>query len=64
LSLDHDSISVYGLGYVGLTICAAFLKAGYDVLGVDLLEERVKALNNGLVTKAENEIKEEIIKGL
>jgi len=55
-------VSVYGLGYVGLTLCAAWLRAGHKVLGVDVLEEKVKALNNGLASHMEPGVREGIAK--
>ncbi|MFO8062086.1 MAG: nucleotide sugar dehydrogenase [bacterium] len=39
-------ISVIGLGYVGLPLAVEFAKAGYSVKGIDLMEEKVKKLNN------------------
>lgn len=40
-------IAVIGLGYVGLPVAASFAKAGYDVLGIDLLTDRVAVINAG-----------------
>jgi UDPglucose 6-dehydrogenase len=40
-------ISVIGSGYVGLVYCAAFADLGNDVYGVDIVEEKVKALQAG-----------------
>ena len=53
MSMKYERVSVYGLGYVGLTLCAAWSRAGYKVLGVDVLEEKIKALNAGLMTHVE-----------
>ncbi len=53
-------ISVYGMGYVGLTISAAWLRAGYRIIGVDILREKVEALNRGLITHIEPEVRDEI----
>lgn len=43
----YRSISVVGLGYVGLPLAAAFAQAGCRVVGFDLDETRVSQLRNG-----------------
>ena len=40
-------IAVIGLGYVGLPLAAAFAEAGFPVMGLDVNEERVAAINRG-----------------
>ena len=40
-------IAVLGSGYVGLTTSACLAETGNDVICVDILEERVEALNRG-----------------
>ena len=40
-------IAVLGSGYVGLTTSASLAETGNDVICVDILEERVEALNRG-----------------
>ena len=40
-------LAVIGLGYVGLPLAAMFAEAGFDVLGVDTNDERVKTINAG-----------------
>lgn len=40
-------VGVVGLGYVGLPLALAFVDAGYDVVGVDVAEERVESLRAG-----------------
>ncbi len=40
-------LCIFGLGYIGLPTAAMFANRGFDVLGVDVDEERVKAVNNG-----------------
>src|SRR5205823_9899700 len=37
-------LGIIGLGYAGLPLAMAFAEAGYDVTGVDLNEERVRAV--------------------
>jgi UDP-N-acetyl-D-galactosamine dehydrogenase len=44
--MEKHQISVTGLGYVGLPVSVAFSEAGYNVIGLDLNEERVKELNS------------------
>jgi len=41
------SVSVVGLGYVGLPLAIAAAKSGYMVTGIDLDEVKVKDINNG-----------------
>ncbi len=40
-------IAVIGLGYVGLPLAVAFARAGFPVVGVDVDERKVAALNRG-----------------
>ena len=40
-------IGIIGLGYVGLPLVIQFVKSGAQVLGIDLDETKVKALNAG-----------------
>ncbi|MCJ7634961.1 nucleotide sugar dehydrogenase [Candidatus Bathyarchaeota archaeon] len=58
----QDSVSVHGLGYVGLALCAVWLRKGYSVIGVDVLEAKVRALNKGQNSHAEPGVREEIAK--
>ena len=41
-------LAVIGLGYVGLPVACAFAEAGFDVIGVDRLPDRVAKINAGL----------------
>jgi GDP-mannose 6-dehydrogenase len=40
-------VSVFGLGYVGCVSAAAFADDGHDVVGVDVIREKVDAVNAG-----------------
>ncbi|MFT3892209.1 MAG: nucleotide sugar dehydrogenase [Anaerolineales bacterium] len=41
-------LAVIGLGYVGLPVAAMFADAGFDVMGVEIIPERVEKINNGI----------------
>lgn len=41
------TIGVIGLGYVGLPVACVFAHAGFDVIAVDIKEDRVEAINAG-----------------
>ena len=43
-----DSVSVVGLGYVGLPLAIAAAKSGYKVTGIDLDELKVSQINKGI----------------
>lgn len=40
-------VGVVGIGYVGLPISVSFAEAGFDVVGIDLREEKVTTINSG-----------------
>lgn len=40
-------IGVVGLGYVGLPVAASFAQAGFRVVGIDILVDRVEVINAG-----------------
>jgi GDP-mannose 6-dehydrogenase len=42
-------ISVFGLGYVGAVSAACFADMGHEVIGVDIIREKVDAINKGKV---------------
>jgi UDP-N-acetyl-D-glucosamine dehydrogenase len=41
------TVGVIGLGYAGLPLAVEFAEAGFNVLGIDLDEERVRAVSEG-----------------
>lgn len=47
MNKQNETIAICGLGYVGYPVAMLFADAGYDVIGIDILEERVKRLNEG-----------------
>ena len=50
-------IVVVGTGYVGLPLAIMLARAGYEVIGVDIEENVVDAINTGILHLAEEEIK-------
>ncbi|KKK38716.1 UDP-N-acetyl-D-glucosamine dehydrogenase [Mesobacillus campisalis] len=47
LNQKTATIGVVGLGYVGLPLAVEKAKAGYNVIGFDIQEEKVEAVNKG-----------------
>lgn len=45
--MTKGNLVVVGLGYVGLPVAAKFAEVGFSVTGIDILEERVRAINAG-----------------
>ncbi len=52
------TVSVFGLGYVGCVTAACLADRGHDVTGVDLVESKVRLLNEGQATIVEEGIAE------
>src|SRR5438552_14968767 len=40
-------VGVLGLGYVGLPLCVEFARAGFPVVGIDVVKEKVESLKAG-----------------
>ena len=40
-------VGVIGLGYVGLPLAVEFTNAGFNTLGIDIDDDKVKSINNG-----------------
>ncbi len=51
-------IVVIGTGYVGLPLAIMLARSGYEVIGVDIEENVVNAINEGILHLAEEEIKQ------
>mgnify|MGYP001164163837 CR=1 FL=1 len=47
--IDNKSlrVGIIGLGYVGIPLASEFLTNGFNVLGVDIDQEKINSLNNG-----------------
>jgi UDP-N-acetyl-D-glucosamine dehydrogenase len=45
--MADNEVGIVGLGYVGLPLAVTLASAGYDVIGVDTDEARVRAINDG-----------------
>ena len=46
---NSKRISVFGLGYVGLPVSAAFASRGFDVIGIDIQPLIVETINSGRI---------------
>lgn len=45
---DRDArVAVVGLGYVGLPLAVAFAEAGFEVIGIDVDDQKARSLNEG-----------------
>lgn len=56
-------VSVFGMGYVGSVTAAAFSQRGHDVIGVDVNEQKVGAINCGSSPVLEPGLQEAIQQG-
>ncbi|HEX9483045.1 MAG TPA: 2-dehydropantoate 2-reductase N-terminal domain-containing protein, partial [Gemmatimonadaceae bacterium] len=53
-----NSVSVFGLGYVGCVSAACLAREGHTVVGVDVSRSKVDMINAGTATIVENGIGE------
>ena len=54
--VEPKTIVVVGTGYVGLPAALMLAKAGHDVVGVDINENIVRAINDGVMNIKEDEL--------
>ena len=59
-----SKVAVYGVGYVGTALIAAYLRRGLRVVGVDVNEERLRSVAEGRFKCYESEVCEAIAEGL
>lgn len=60
----YPRISIFGLGYVGAVSAACFSALGNEVVGVDLSEDKVEAINNGNSPIVEEQLEELLTAGI
>ena len=60
----QDSVAFVGLGYIGLPTAVVMANSGLNVIGVDVMQEKVESVNNGKVTIVEPGLEEELRKAL
>lgn len=53
-----ERVAIVGLGYIGLPTAAAFASAGLEVVGIDLNQRAVDAVNRGEIHIFENDLAE------
>lgn len=61
-NMERKTITVLGLGYIGLPTAVVLAKAGHLVNGFDPNKEVVKTLNHGKIHIVENKVQEELKK--
>ena len=58
------NICVIGCGYVGLVTGTVFADLGNEVMGVDVIEEKIQQLNNGIMPIYEPGLQEMVQRNL
>ena len=48
LIANEESLSLVGLGYVGMPLAHAFAKKGINVIGFDLNKEKIELYKSGI----------------
>lgn len=64
LSKVQPAISVFGLGYVGAVSMACFAKLGYEMVGVDVDDQKIDAINSGHSPIVEAQLTELLTSGV
>jgi UDPglucose 6-dehydrogenase len=57
-------VAVIGAGYVGLTTSACLAHLGHDVVGADVVEEKIEGLRRGEIPIVEPGLRELVVEGL
>lgn len=57
-------VAIYGMGYVGRALAAAFLRRGLRVIGVDVDEGKLEGIREGRIKFFERGVREAIVNGL
>lgn len=60
----EQSVAFVGLGYIGLPTAVVMANSGLKVTGVDVVPEKVEAINRGIVTIVEPGLEEELHQAL
>jgi len=60
--MKKKNVAIIGLGYVGLPLALLCAKKGYDVLGVDLDQEKVDLINKGISQVEDAKLRKGLIK--
>ncbi len=58
------TIAIIGTGYVGMACVVGFAEFGYNVVGYDIIPERVRQLQNGITPYREAGISESLVRHL
>lgn len=58
------NVAFIGLGYIGLPTAVVMANSGLNVCGVDVIPEKVEAINNGVVTITEPGLEAELQKAI
>ncbi len=64
VSKVQPAISVFGLGYVGAVSMACFAKLGYEMVGVDVDDQKIDAINSGHSPIVEAQLTELLTSGV
>jgi len=54
-------IEIFGIGYVGFPLCIRLASSGFNIIGIDTDENRLKRLESNQLKQSENDLKEQFI---